>query len=479
MDTQTKHMTIRWTLPLCAVVPLISGIFLTGWLAFRSGQQAVEALVNEVSTEVAANIEKEVTSYLTRTSMVSAAFSAEVASGSIDIHDTSDLRQTLWQLTRSDLVDQTLAYGNESGEFVYSHYQDGQSRIDVRDETTGFRRTPYYTDNAGNLTQQLPESEYDKESYNTYDPRKRDWYKNAVATKAIAWSDVYIAKGIKRLTLTHSTPILNSAGQVQGVFGVDVYLFELSNFLKDLAISPNAHTFVIETSGTLIAASSEYGAGEYGAGKYATDQAGANQEEVALVAAVDSPNPLISTTAHHLLERFGDFDQADNQYAFTFEVEGEKQLAHVYRLQALGIDWLVGVTIPQSDYMGNINETTRRTLLIGLAVTGIASLLSLAASLYIIHPINKLTQAAIAIKNNQFSPDDLAEIIARPDEFSELANLFNDMAIVVVSREQSLAEQVKRLETEIGQQGGRGNRRHNLETLLKRAAKARQAYIDR
>jgi nitrate/nitrite-specific signal transduction histidine kinase len=112
-------------------------------------------------------------------------------------------------------------------------------------------------------------------------------------------------------------------------------------------------------------------------------------------------------------------------------------------------------------------------------VTGIASLLSLAAALYIIHPINKLTQAAIDIKNNQFSPDNLADIIARPDEFSELANLFNDMAIVVVSREQSLAEQVKLLETEIHQREGRGNNRQKLETLLKRAEKARQAYIDR
>jgi HAMP domain-containing protein len=464
MNAKRKHLTIRWTLPLCAVVPLISGIFLTGWLAFRSGQQAVEELATEVSTEVAANIEKEVTSYLTRTSMVAAAFSAEVASGGIDIKDTADLRQTLWQLTRSDLVDQTLYYGNESGEFVYSHYQDGQSRIDLRDKTTDFRRTPYYTDDAGKITQQLPDSEYDNESYNTYDPRKRDWYKDAVATKEVAWSDVYIAKGIERLTLTHSTPILNSASQVQGVFGVDVYLFELSNFLKNLAISPNAHTFVIETSGTLIATSSEYG----------TDH-----DEATLVAAVDSPDPLVRATANHLLKTFGNLNQADNQYAFTFEIEGEKQLAHVYRLRALGIDWLMGVTIPQSDYMGNIKETTRRTVLIGLAVTGIASLLSLAAALYIIHPINKLTQAAIDIKNNQFSPDNLADIIARPDEFSELANLFNDMAIVVVSREQSLAEQVKLLETEIHQREGRGNNRQKLETLLKRAEKARQAYIDR
>ncbi|MEL7224916.1 MAG: hypothetical protein AAGL17_08615 [Cyanobacteria bacterium J06576_12] len=59
-----RMVTIRWTLPLCVIAPLVSGIALTSWLAFRSGQQAVEELVDKVSLEVTATIDKQVRSYL-------------------------------------------------------------------------------------------------------------------------------------------------------------------------------------------------------------------------------------------------------------------------------------------------------------------------------------------------------------------------------------------------------------------------------
>ncbi|MEL6136715.1 MAG: hypothetical protein AAFR42_04810, partial [Cyanobacteria bacterium J06628_6] len=107
-----QSVSIRWTLPLFVVTPLISGIVLTSWLAFRSGQSAVEELVGKICTEVAANIEKRVSSYLATPSMISAGIRAEVASGNIDIDNVRQLGQTLWHLTQDDLLSSNLYYGN-------------------------------------------------------------------------------------------------------------------------------------------------------------------------------------------------------------------------------------------------------------------------------------------------------------------------------------------------------------------------------
>jgi len=447
-----KIVTIRWTLPLCVIAPLISGIALTSWLAYRSGQQAVEELIDKISLEVTATVEKQVTSYLLEPSVIAAAVKAEVASGNINIADTTELSRDLWQLTRSEQLTQNAYYGNEKGEFVYSQYQDGQNRIDIRARVTNFKRTPYYTDDKGSITKPLPESEYDKSSYDTYDHRQRDWYKNTAEAKLGTWSDVYQARGNGQLTITRATPIFKSNGEIEGIFGTDVYLSELSNFLQDLDLSPNARAFIIDSKDNLIAISSD--------------------QPLSMSAAVESTDPLVQETARGLLDEVGSFDSIEQQHMFTFESKGNKQLVHVYRLQEQGIDWLIGVTLPKSDYMGDIRTGAWQTFILGTMITGGASLLALGAALNIVRPINRLTQAAQDIKNNHFDPENLADVIARPDEFSELAILFNDMATVVVSREQSLAEQVLQLKTEIDQDDD-SSAQQQIEDIVAQARQTR------
>ena len=182
-------------------------------------------------------------------------------------------------------------------------------------------------------------------------------------------------------------------------------------------------------------------------------------------------------TVKHLLTNIDDLSQMKDQYSFKFDLDGEKQLVHIYHLKDLGIEWIVGVAIPQSDYMEKIWATTRHMLIIGMGITLVASLMALAAALHIIRPINKLNQAADEIKRNQFNPRTLAHVIARPDEFSKLAKLFNDMATVVMSRQQSLSEQVKVLKTEIDQNGS--GDRQKLESVLRHAQQVRKAYRER
>ncbi|MEL7502701.1 MAG: cache domain-containing protein [Cyanobacteria bacterium J06554_6] len=454
-----QSVSIRWTLPLFVVTPLISGIVLTSWLAFRSGQSAVEELVGKICTEVAANIEKRVSSYLATPSMISAGIRAEVASGNIDIDNVRQLGQTLWHLTQDDLLSSNLYYGNEFGEFVYSQNQDGNSRLDFVDEASGFRRIAYKTDDTGTPTRELTRKDYD--------PRNRPWYQEAADQAAPIWSQVYVATSTADLTLTRATPIFDQSGQLKGIFGIDVYLSELSDFLRDLTISRNGRAFIMEPSGELIAISADE--------KPFIDQG----EDKLRLPATESQDALVKATAVHLAENTIEFSDSKNQYYFEFELEGQKQLAYIYPLQEMGVDWVIGVVIPQNDYMGTIHASARRTLVVGSLISVVASLLALGAALYIVRPINKLNQAAQDIKHNRFDPDHLKGVMARPDEFSELAELFNDMAIVVVSREQTLSEQVKLLKTEISQQGSPRSTRYELEALLRRAKQMRASYTNR
>lgn len=456
LNRRQRLLSIRWILPLCVVTPLISGIFLSSWLAFRSGQKAVDELVSKISEEVAGNIAKQVDNYLTKPSLISAVIEAEVANGNFNIQDTRELAKSVWGLTQTEELTNNLYYGNEAGEFVYSEHQSGVGRVDFVDQKTGFRRIAYRTDDVTQLTEQI--------NVVDYDPRIRTWYKEAAFKQEPTWSRVYIAKSRDALTLTRATPIFDSVGALQGVFGIDVYLFELSNFLKNLTVSPNGTAFIIESSGDLIAVSD-----------HEQPFMEVDGEKLRLPAS-NSQNVLVRGTVNHLLENLDDLRQMKDEYDFKFDLDGEKQLVHIYHLQDLGINWIVGVAIPQNDYMATIRTTIRHNLILGVVITVATSLLALAAALYIIRPINKLTQAADEIKRNRFDPRTLAHVMARPDEFSTLARLFNDMAIVVMSRQASLSEQVKLLKSEINQNGGASDQRQQLDSLLQQAKKVRKAY---
>ncbi|MEM9949214.1 MAG: cache domain-containing protein, partial [Cyanobacteria bacterium P01_D01_bin.36] len=307
----------------------------------------------------------------------------------------------------------------------------------------------------------------DSRTLNNYDPRERPWYRQAAADKAPVWSPVYIANSRDDLTLTRATPVFDEANRLQGVFGIDIYLNELSDFMRKLTISPNGRAFIIETSGELIASS-------------ANEKPFLEQGDTKLrMSANNSQDPLIRETAIHLSEQVINLQNITGRETIEFELEGETQLAYIYRFQDIGVDWLLGIVIPQNDYMETITDNAQRTILIGIGITITASLLSLVAALHIIHPIRKLNCAAYDIKKHRFNPDNLKDVVARFDEFSGLAKLFNDMATVVVSREHSLAEQVQALKSEIHQNGGSRSDRQKLEKLLVRSQRLRARQQNR
>jgi HAMP domain-containing protein len=467
---RTKRLTIsiRWTLPLLIVTPLVTGIGLTGWLAFRNGQNAVEILVKHLSAEVTSNIEKEVTNYLGRPSVVSEALMSEIRSGNIELNNVEQLSQNFWYWTRSPTLTNNLYYGNEQGEFVYATRETNHSRIDILNASTQFLRVAYKVDASGSLTEKISTTEYD--------PRERPWYQTAVEQQQAIWSNAYVATSRSELTLTRAIPVFQE-GRLQGVLGVDVYLSELSHFLRNLELRPADHilpsseearTFIIEPSGDLIATSAPEP-------PFLKDA----QNQLSRLPAINSQDSRVKATAQALMAVKERWLQTTTPYTFDFKINNQKQLVHVYGLQDLGVDWFIVVTIPQAAYMGTINANARQTMMIGLGITGITSLLGLAVALWIVRPIQRINKAAQAIKANAFDATPLQPVMARPDEFGQLAELFNDMAIVVVSREQSLAEQVEALRSEIDQYGPLSpsglDQQLDLKALLRRSKHLRQA----
>jgi signal transduction histidine kinase len=90
-----------------------------------------------------------------------------------------------------------------------------------------------------------------------------------------------------------------------------------------------------------------------------------------------------------------------------------------------GLDWLVVVVMPESDFMAQIHANTRITILLCIAALVIAILVGLITSRWLAKPIQRLSQAAAAIADGELETRVNIQAI---NELEVLSTSFNKMA---------------------------------------------------
>ncbi|NJR62369.1 MAG: response regulator [Cyanobacteria bacterium CRU_2_1] len=144
------------------------------------------------------------------------------------------------------------------------------------------------------------------------------------------------------------------------------------------------------------------------------------------IKATASQNVLTRQSAQALLDRFGDFHQIDRPYQLDFDINGARQFLQVTPLSdGRGLNWLIVVAVPESDFMAQINANTRTTILLCLAALGLAIALGILTSRWISRPIRRLQESSNAIASGEFNQRVDVQGI---DELAGLSQSFNQMA---------------------------------------------------
>ncbi len=90
------------------------------------------------------------------------------------------------------------------------------------------------------------------DSKDTYDPRTRPWYKQAVARDSLIWTGPYVFFSSQQPGITSAVPSHNASGQPNGVFGVDIEISVLSEFITKIPTSPNGAAFIVTKAGEVV-----------------------------------------------------------------------------------------------------------------------------------------------------------------------------------------------------------------------------------
>ncbi len=198
---------------------------------------------------------------------------------------------------------------------------------------------------------------------------------------------------------------------------------EISTFLvacgagrHRLHFSKSGQTFIMDRSGNLVAAPTL----EIPAAKPAKQQS-------ARSLAVNSQDIRTRDIARQLSNRFSNFRTLQTAQQFTLDFKRERQFVRIapYR-NARGVDWLIVVAVPESDFTDRIHANTRHTLWLSAGSLVLSIAIGYLTSRWVTKPILRLNTAA---KNVAKGDWDKPLEIRRLDEVGELANSFNLMAV--------------------------------------------------
>ncbi|MEA5464948.1 ATP-binding protein [Leptothoe sp. PORK10 BA2] len=376
----------------------------------RAGKKAVENIANQLIDETGDRIEQKLEVYLSTASLVNQINHDLIQAENLDATDPDHLGQHFWQqLQQFDAVDY-IYFANERGGIVSVGRDPTYGfNISITDNFVNGDFKRYALDNTGKA-QKLINIRPD------FDPRQRGWYQSAATLETPVWSEVYPGALEASLGISAAHAIYDERHTLRGVLGTDLLLTHMSGFLENLQVSQSGQIYIVERSGLMVATANADGL-------FTTEP---NLDNPERLSPIDSPNQVVAEGAKYLLSHFGEFSQITEGFHLTLTIDRERYFLKVIPFQAQGgLDWLAVITVPESDFLAEIDANTRITIILCLVALGLSLILGILTARWIVLPLIQLNQAAQALARGQWEEKVVTQ---RRDEVGELTNAFNEMA---------------------------------------------------
>ncbi|MEM7352792.1 MAG: response regulator, partial [Acidobacteriota bacterium] len=440
--TGSAPRRVKRPLRLILVVPfllqLAAVVGLTAWLSIRHGRQAVDEVTDRLRDELSEHIREYLQSYLETPHLINQLNADAIALGQLDWRDPQALSRHFWhQLGHFDNAEFIFFGSVEGGAAGAGRAADGSTTVDHTDfePSVGLRSgTRYeYLAEAGGERGPLLKADPG------FDARRRPWFVSAENLDVPVWSEVYPLFAESALAIAASQAVRDATGTLLGVLAVDLRLAGLDLFLQGLEIGKTGQTFILERSGLMVASSTAEAPLALGASGGAPER----------LPAAASAEPLISSTTWFLHGHFGGLPSIQGDHQLSFDLDGERQFVQVAPIaDGRGLDWLVVIVVPESDFLEPIVTHRKRTLQLCLAALVVATLLGLYTSRWIARPILRLRTASRAIATGQL---DHTVAVEGVDELGDLSHSFNQMAAQLRGSFSELESRVEQRTAELQQ----------------------------
>ncbi|MDJ1180198.1 adenylate/guanylate cyclase domain-containing protein [Roseofilum sp. BLCC_M91] len=424
-----KRLPLRLVLVVPFVVQICATVGVVGYLSYRAGQEAVQDLADQLMTEIGDRVEGDLLHRLKEPHQINQSNAQDIRLNILDLDFPQLLEKRFWNQSQVHESVTFIYFGTPEGGIILSGQgDDGQSIIRVTENLVSGDYYKYSVDSEGNRQNLLETT--------TYDARTRGWFQKAKANQKAVWSDIYPFVSTQSLGLTASLPVYDRQGDFQGVLGVDVSLSNISQFLQDLNIGQSGQIFIMERNGELVASSNR-------------DQQLFIQDSAEQVPVDQSDNQIVKDSAAFLKNRFGNFEDIKNTGKIKFDVQGEPNFLQVFSLQDdYGLDWLIVIVVPESDFMDRIHANTKNTIILCVIALILAVIIGILTARWVTYPILTLNRSAQDLAAGSWNSPELPD---RSDELGQLALSFHSMAEQLIKTFSILDQSNKDLEQRVAE----------------------------
>jgi diguanylate cyclase (GGDEF)-like protein len=385
-----RKLPLRFILVVPFVVHILAVGGVIGWLAFRNGQQAVNDLAAEWHAEMMAHIEQQLNEPLAAAVLVTQINADALVSERLNFKDNQAMADYL-----SDQLQQFPGLSNIAIATETLHYI-GITQADVG-------------------TQPLqPGNTHSSDTTPPLDPRQLPGYQSARLAGQSIWQFYHQTNQAHPVVLSLHRPVYDKNGQLLGVTEAALNLDKLSNLLSRLKISRNGQVFVINRNGTVVATSTPV-----------PPLPGNDPPDSLKVQSRD--HPLIHETTRLLTQTYQSLSQIQTPQQLRLAVNRQPHYVQVTPFtRQPGLDWLMVITMPESDLMATIHRQTQTTLMLcGIALAFTTGLGILTARL-IVHPIISITKAADALSQGRWQnlmvDSPISDLMRLTQAFNRMAN---------------------------------------------------------
>ena len=450
-------LSINRTIPLLIVGPILASIGVTSYLGYYNGRKAVDDLAQKINLQTTRAIEAYLQEFLGDPHELLEFNRGYIASTNTPIDSANILRPILASVVPNR--SRGFAYGNQQGNYLGLFVAENERDLElwVRNDTTDGKARIYDIgeEQSDRLREELE-----------YDPRVRPWYQSAVEAGKPVWSKVYVFAGTGILGMSAASPLYDDNNILQGVFVNDINLSDINEFLENLYISPRGEALIVERNGLIVGNS-------LGESPFIVD--GDEQERMDVR---QSPHPLLQEVGREIFEQVdaGTLSLEEETYFKVFANDTRQYIGVMPVRDGRGIEWLIIVAIPETDFASVILASVRSTLIVGGVIAILATVMGLSAAKWIINPIQSLNWAAKAIEEDRFEPATLTRVTQRQDEVGELARVFEGMGTVISASKASLKQQMSALEDQVARAKRQNSdrRRYSPATIRELLERSRQ-----
>lgn len=420
---------------LVMVVPLmiqvVGAVATVGWLSYRNGQQAVNEVATQLRSESSHRIQQHLNDYLSTPLQINQINADAFDLGLLNLKNFQTTGKYFWRQMHAFDVGY-ISYGTPAGEFIgVERLDNGNLLIVEQSAATNGKQYSFTTNNQGDrhqLTRVKP----------NYNPLGEAWYAEAAVARKPIWSSIYQWDDKPSvLSIAASYPLYDAQRRLVGVLSVDQILTQTNDFLSGIRVSQTGRTYILERSGNLVASS------------LTTEKPfRVVQGKATRLQAIDSQDSLIRGSAQYLTQRYGNLQQIQTVQQLDFRADGQRQFLLVmpWRVR-YGLDWLIVVVVPESDFMEQIRQNTRNTVIACAIALALATLIGIPVSRWIARQILRLSQASEALANGQLHQTvqarGITELVTLAESFNRMAKQLRESFAILEQTNQHLEQKVE------------------------------------